>query len=304
MGEGIAQNFAQAGLSVRLVDMDSQILDRCIAQIDANLKLFQEFDLLKEEPLSIKSRIEPFLSERLDDAIRDCDLVVEAIPEMLQLKRDLFAQLDTCRDNIILSSNTSSFTISSIAEGMRTPARVVGLHYFNPAHIMPLVEIHRGRDTSDDVVEVARELMLRIGKKPILVRKEVPGFIVNRIQAAMGRESNYLIEEGVVTPEDLDTAAKTSYGFRLACLGPMQQADMNGLDTITRAFSHIAKALSNATEPSPILVEKVRRGEFGVKSGKGWHDYTGRSRAQIMENRDRQLLQQLVLFNKREGIKG
>ena len=303
MGEGIAQNFAQAGLSVRLVDIDRQVLDRCIAQIDANLKLFQEFDLLKEEPLSIKSRIEPFLSERLDDAIRDCDLVVEAIPEMLQLKRDLFAQLDACRDNIILSSNTSSFTVSSIAEGMRTPGRVVGLHYFNPAHIMPLVEIHRGRDTSDDVLEVARELMLRVGKKPILVRKEVPGFIVNRIQAAMGRESNYLIEEGVVTPEDLDTAAKASYGFRLACLGPMQQADMNGLDTIMRAFSHIAKALSNATEPSPAVVEKVRRGEFGVKSGKGWHDYTGSSREQIMENRDRNLLQQLILFNKREGMK-
>jgi 3-hydroxybutyryl-CoA dehydrogenase len=193
--------------------------------------------------------------------------------------------------------------MSSIAEGMRTAGRVVGLHYFNPAHIMPLVEIHRGRDTSDDVVAFAREFMVRIGKTPILVRKEVPGFIVNRIQAAMGRETTYLIEEGVVTPEDLDTAAKASYGLRLACLGPMEQADMNGLDTITRAFSYISKSLSNATEPSPTLVEKVRKGEVGVKSGKGWHDYSGRSRAQIMENRDRNLLELLVLFNKRKGIK-
>ena len=187
MGEGIAHNFAQAGLSVRVVDRDKHILDRCLVQIDANLRLFLEFGLLQEEPSSIKSRIEPFLSQQLAEATQDCDFVVETIPEILQLKRDLFAQLDSCRRDIILSSNSSSFTISAIAEGMRTPDRVVGLHYFNPAHIMPLVEIHHGHHTADEVIEVTAELMLRVDKKPILVRKEVSGFIINRIQAAMGR---------------------------------------------------------------------------------------------------------------------
>ena len=300
MGEGIAHNFAQAGLSVRLVDQDKQILDRCLAQIDANLGLFLEFGLLQEEPSSIKSRIEPFLSQHLAEAIQDCDFVVEAIPEILKLKRDLFTQLDSCRQDTILSSNTSSFTISAIAEGLRTPGRVVGLHYFNPAHIIPLVEIHRGQHTEDKVVEVTRELMLRVGKKPVLVRKEVPGFIVNRITGAMEREIDYLIDEGIVTPEDLDTAAKGSYGFRLACLGPMEAEDMIGLDTAMRASEQIFKVLSNATEPSPVLVEKVRRGKLGIKSGKGWHDYTGRSRAEITEERNRKLLQQLVLFRARE----
>lgn len=300
MGEGIAHNFAQAGLSVRVVDQDEQILDRCLAQIDANLRLFLEFGLLPEGPSSIKSRIEPFLSQHLAEATRDCDFVVEAIPEILQLKRELFAQLDSLHQDIILSSNTSSFTISAIAEGLRTPGRVVGLHYFNPAHIIPLVEIHRGQHTEDEVVEVTRELMLRVGKKPVLVRKEVPGFIVNRITGAMEREIDYLIDEGIVTPEDLDLAAKGSYGFRLACLGPMEAEDMIGLDTAMRASEQIFKVLSNATEPSPVLVEKVRRGELGIKSGKGWHDYTGRSRAEIMEERNRKLLQQLVLFNARE----
>lgn len=303
MGEGIAQNFAQAGLSIRVVDQDKQILDRCLAQIDANLRLFLEFGLLQEEPSSIKSRIEPFLSQHLAEAIQDCDFVVEAIPEILQLKRDLFAQLDSCRQDTILSSNTSSFTISAIAEGLRTPGRVIGLHYFNPAHIIPLVEIHRGRHTEDEGVEVTREFMIRVGKKPVLVRKEVPGFIVNRIQAAMGREIEYLIGEGVVTPEDLDTAAKASYGFRLACLGPLETDDMVGLDTVMRASGQLKKVISNAIEPSPTLVEKVRRGELGIKSGKGWHDYTGRTRAEIIEERNRKLLQQLVLFKAREKEK-
>ena len=278
MGEGIAQNFAQAGLSVRLVDQGQEILERCLAKIEANIGLFLEFGLLREEPSSIKSRIEPVLSQYLAQAIQDCDFVVEAIPEILQLKRDLFAQMDSCRQDIILSSNTSSFTISAIAEGLRHPGRAVGLHYFNPAHIMPLVEIHRGHHTEDEVVEVARELMLKVGKNSVLVRKEVPGFIVNRIQGAMKREIDYLIDEGIVTPEDLDTAIKGSIGFRLACFGPMEAEDMIGLDTAARVSAQIFKVLSNKTEPSPLLLEKVNKGELGIKSGKGWYDYTGKTR--------------------------
>jgi len=149
------------------------------------------------------------------------------------------------------------------------------------------------------VVKVTKELMLRVDKQPILVRKEVPGFIVNRIQAAMGREIYHLIDEGVVTPEDLDIAVKSSYGFRLACLGPIEAADMIGLDTALRAGEQLFKVISNATEPPPALIDKVRRGELGIKSGQGWHDYTGRSRMQIIEERNRKLLEQLVLFKQR-----
>jgi len=164
MGVGIAQNFAQAGLSVRVVARRETSLERCLAQIDANLRLFQEFGLLHEEPSSIKLRIEPFPAQHLAEATRGCDFIVETIPEILQAKRDLFAQLDSLPRDVILSSNTSSSTISSIVEGMRTQERVVGLHYFNPAHILPLVEIHRGKYTSDEVVELTRKLMLRVGK--------------------------------------------------------------------------------------------------------------------------------------------
>lgn len=304
MGEGIAQNFSQAGLSVQLIDLDQRILDRCLAQIEANLRLFLEFDLLHEEPSSIMSRIKPVLSRHLGQAIKDGDFVTEAIPEVLDLKRDLFAQLDSCRNDIVLSSNTSSFTISAIADGMRTPGRVIGLHYFNPAQIMPLVEIHRGQHTEDEAVEVARELMMRVGKKPVLVRKEIPGFIVNRLTGAMEREIDYLLDEGIVTPEDLDTAVKASYGFRLACLGPMEAEDMIGLDTAARASGNIFKVLSNKTEPSPLLLEKVDKGELGIKSGKGWYDYTGKTREEISDNINRRLLRQLALFNARKKEDG
>jgi 3-hydroxyacyl-CoA dehydrogenase len=300
MGEGIVQSFAQGGLLVRAIDKDSSILERCLKQIEANLRQFERYDLLQEKPAIIKARIKTYLSSQLSEALQGCHFVVETVPELLDLKRAIFAQLDSLPRDVILGSNTSSFTISSIAEGMRTSERIVGLHYFNPAHIIPLVEIHRGKRTSDEAIESARELMVRIGKKPVLVRKEVPGFIINRLTGAMEREVDYLLDEGIVTPEDLDTAVKSSFGFRLSCLGPMEAEDLIGLDTSARSSTNVFKVLSNKTEPSPYLLEKVNKGELGIKSGKGWYDYRGRTREQIMEETNDRLLQQLVLFKERE----
>ncbi|MFC1868630.1 3-hydroxyacyl-CoA dehydrogenase family protein [Thermodesulfobacteriota bacterium] len=301
MGAGIAQNFAQAGIHVSLVDQENEVLNGCLSQIDANLKLFSEFGLVDEDVSTIKNRITPCLAEDLTQVMDRCDFLVEAIPEILELKKDLFGQLDSLPRHVILASNTSSFTITSIAEGLQNPGRIVGLHYFNPAHIIPAVEIHRGKHTSEDTVNVTRELMLRVGKKPIIVQKTVPGFIINRLTGAMEREIDYLIDNGIVTPEDLDTAVKASYGFRLACLGPMEAEDMIGLDTSARVSERMFKVLSNSTEPSPKLLEKVDKGELGIKSGKGWYDYTGRNREEVAEKINRRLLKQLALFKSVEG---
>jgi 3-hydroxybutyryl-CoA dehydrogenase len=303
MGEGIAQNFATAGLSVRLVGREKDRLSACLKQIGANLRLMSEYGLLKEETSSIQTRIDTSIMEDLDEATKGCGLIVETIPEVLQIKRELFTKLDGLPDKVILASNTGSLTITSIAAGMRTPGRIVGLHYFNPAHIVPLVEIHRGTGTTDETVEAARTIMVQVGKTPVLIRKEISGFVINRIQSAMSREANYLIDEGVITPEDLDEAAKASYGFRLACIGPMEQQDLGGIDTLSRGMQIIYKTLCNTTEPAPHILEKVRRGEVGIKSGKGWYDYQGRSRAEILEERDRKLLEQLSLFAKRKASK-
>ena len=300
MGADMAFDFARAGFDVRMVDQNSEILEKGLTRIDADARLFREFGLLTEEPAAIRSRVTPCLSAELAKATEDCDFVMEAVPELLDLKRTLFAQLDELDPRVILGSNTSSLTISDISENLKHPQRVVGVHYFNPAHIIPAVEIHRGRDTLDAVVDATLGLMRAIGKKPVLVRKEVPGFIINRLTGAMRREVDYLLDEGIVTPEDLDTAVRASYGFRLACLGPMEAEDMIGLDTAARASGNIYKVLSNKIEPSPHLLEKVEGGELGVKSGKGWYDYRGKSREEVGLDINRRLLKQLALFAAQE----
>jgi 3-hydroxyacyl-CoA dehydrogenase len=138
--------------------------------------------------------------------------------------------------------------------------------------------------------------MIRTGKKPVMVQKAVPGFIINRLTAAMEREIDFLIDEGIVTPQDLDIAVKASYGFRLACMGPMAQEDMIGLDTSARVSGNVFKVLSNKTEPSPGLIEKVKKGELGIKSGKGWYDYAGQTQEEVNDKINRRLLKQLALF--------
>jgi 3-hydroxybutyryl-CoA dehydrogenase len=303
MGEGIAQNFAQAGLEVCVADNNSAMLERCGRQIPANLETFKEFSLLDEEPAQIMDRITFKSVEEmadLGDLASDVDYAVEAVSENLELKQSIFAILSDRRDDLILASNSSSLTISEIAQNLKNPGNVVGLHYFFPAHIVPLVEVHSGKDTLPDAITCTIELAKRVGKRPIHVLKEMPGLIVNRIQAAYNREVTYLLEQGVASAEDLDMAAKASYGFRLSCLGPLQIHDLNGLDIVLKAGGKTRKAIFNGTESSPLLVQKVEAGELGVKTGKGWHDYTGRTREEVLDESNRKLLKQLVTFNEQE----
>ena len=301
MGPGIAQNFAESRLSVQLTYRNKERLEQSLSQIEANLRLFEEFGLLKEDISSIKSRIHPITIQGLADALERCDFVVETIPEDLQLKKELFARLDSCRDEVILSTNTGSFTISDIAEECRTASRIIGLHYFNPAHIMPLVEIHYGPQTQEEIIATTKALMLRVGKIPIIIRKEIPGFVVNRLQAAVGREIDYLLDNSVVSPEEIDIAAKACYGFRWSCIGSIESWDMVGLDLVSAGSGILYKSLSNSTEPSRTVAEKVQKGKLGIKSGQGMYDYTGKSKGEILEEKNRRLLKQLALFRSLES---
>lgn len=301
MGVGIAQSFAGAGIGVRLFDLNQQVLEQSLARIHANLRLFEAFELVNEPPATILSRIEPVATANLAEGTTGCDFIVESVPEVLETKQRVFAQLDTLPLEVIIASNTSSMTMDTLTDGLKTPRRMVGLHYFNPAHIIPAVEIHLGKATAKQVVARTQALMIRTGKKPVIVRKSVPGFIINRLTGAMEREIDYLIDEGIVSPEDLDVAVKASYGFRLACMGPMAQEDMIGLDTAARVSGNIFKVLSNKTEPSPVLMQKVKNGELGIKSGRGWYDYSGRTREEINETINRRLLKQLALFRSTEN---
>jgi 3-hydroxybutyryl-CoA dehydrogenase len=297
MGIGIAQNFAQTGLTVYLADINREILDKALAQVEANLIQFQEFGLLKEPVSLISARIRPVLRSALNQYLPECQYIVEAIPEILIEKKKLLAEIEESNAGGIISSNTGSLTITELAKGLKNPSRVIGVHYFNPAHIIPAVEIHQGPETSAETVESTRRLMLKTGKKPVMVRKEVTGFIVNRLTGALTREIGYLLDEGIVTPEDLDIAVKGSIGFRLSCLGPMETEDMIGLDTSVRVSERIFKALSNTTEPSLALVGKVNAGELGIKAGRGWYDYRGKSTGQVLEENNRKLLSRLAALN-------
>lgn len=296
MGEGIAQTFAQRGFNVRLLARREEPLTRALGQLRENIRQFIEFELIQETVEQVTGRIEGVVTTDMSQAVKGCSYVVETIQELLEPKKELLRALQAADPDLVIGSNTGSFTIDSLAEGMPRPENVIGIHYFNPAHIIPLVEIHRGSATSDAAFEQTRRLMQASGKKTVLVRKEVPGFIVNRLTGALEREIDYLLDEGIVTPEDLDVAIKSSIGFRSACLGPMEVEDMIGLDIAAVVSGRVFKVLSVATEPSPILVEKVNKGELGVKAGKGWYDYGGKTRAQVLEERNRLLLRQLKLF--------
>lgn len=301
MGVGIAQSFAEAGLNVRMIDIRREAVDQGVALVKANLALFEEFDLLKEKPEAILARIEPTTSTDTAENARGCNFIVETIQEVLESKRQIFAQLDSLSSDVIIASNTSSMTMDTLTEGLKTPERMLGLHYFNPAHIIPAVEIHKNKATTEEAVARTKALMIKTGKKPVVVLKSLPGFIINRLTGAMEREIDNLLDEGVVTPEDLDIAVKASYGFRLSCMGPMEAEDMIGLDTAARVSGNVYKVLSNRTEPSSELLEKVSRGELGIKSGKGWYDYTGQTREQVTNKINRRLLRQLALFRSVEN---
>jgi 3-hydroxyacyl-CoA dehydrogenase len=234
MGEGIALNFAQAGLKVTLVARHKETLDSAIAQISENLAQFAEYGLITETPEAVVARIKTVPTNDVTELVKECDFIVETVPEVLETKRAILEQIMAVSGNVSIASNTGSMTIDMLVEGMKYPERVIGVHYFNPAHIIPLVEIHRGSATTDGVYAETKALMESVGKKTVLVRKARPGFIVNRLTGAFEREIDYLLDEGIVTPEDLDVAIKNSIGFRFACLGPMEVEDMIGLDTAAR----------------------------------------------------------------------
>lgn len=301
MGEGIAQNFAEAGIHVRLLDVDKASLDRCMAQISANVELAREYGLITDAVVDILKRIEPVLSAVPAGDVGDVQAVIETVPEIAGLKQSIFAQLDGLPESVLLCSNTSSMTMSMITNNMATAHRTVGLHYFNPAHIIPAVEVHRGTETSDDAIARACALLRRIDKVPLKIGKEIPGFAINRLTGALSREIANLLDEGVVTAGALDEAVKASLGFRLAWVGPMEGADYIGLDTDARVSGAVFGGLSNRADPPRELLEKVAAGDLGVKTGKGWYDYGDKPREVLLEQRNRKLLRQLAAW--REGKK-
>lgn len=268
MGHGIAEVVAIAGYEVWMADIAEDILKNAMEKIRWSLGKLYEKGQLRETVESVISRIRT--STSLDEVLRDADFVVEAVPEKLELKREIFKKADEVTPpHAILATNTSSLPITEIAEATKRPDKVVGMHFFNPPPLMPLVEIIRGAKTSRETVEVTFQLAKKLGKQPVVVNKDVPGFIVNRILARVMNSACWIVAKGLADHVAVDSALKYKLGFPM---GAFELADYSGIDV----FYYVFKAVSErgyAAHPCPLFEEKFNANEYGVKTGKGFYQY-------------------------------
>jgi 3-hydroxybutyryl-CoA dehydrogenase len=277
MGHGIAQDFALAGFPVRLHDQEPDCLKRAPIRIEENLRRLAARGLFDANRIpGALERIS--VHARLEDAIADADLVIEAVFEDLPLKQDLFARIESvCSEQAIIASNTSSLMPSRLAQRLKHPARLVIAHYFNPAYLIPLVEIVPGPATSEATVRIVAELLTKLGKRPVVLRKEATGFVANRLQLALFREAISIVERGIAAPEDVDRVVRYGFGRRLAAAGPFEVFDLAGLDTILAVASQILPDVVTAeaaARPVPESFRKaVERGDLGVKTGRGFREW-------------------------------
>jgi 3-hydroxybutyryl-CoA dehydrogenase len=222
----------------------------------------------------------------------------------MELKKELFRKLDQwAPPHAILASNTSGLSITEMGGATNRPEKAVIVHGINPPHIIPIVEIVRGEKTSDDTAEIAYRLMKKVGKVPIRVLKEAPGFLYNRLHFALWREALYCIENGIASPEDIDLFMTAGYGFRGAQIGPMKVCDLGGLDTFSIVATNLFPHLSDAQEPPAILRNMTAAGRLGAKSGSGFYEYPPAVLRKTIKERDRRLLNQLKLFRSLEKEK-
>jgi len=269
MGHGIAQVFARAGHPVVLTDPDAAVLGAAVARVERNLR---EEGL---DPAPVVARIA--VEASLEAAVAQADLVIEAAPEQLDLKQQLFERVaQSAPAQAILASNTSVIPITSIGEGLAPDARrrLVGTHWWNPPHLIPLVEVVRTAFTADEVFEATFDWLAAVGKQPVKVMRDVPGFIGNRLQHALWREAIGLVEDGVCDAEAIDQVVKHSFGLRMPVLGPMENADLVGLE-LTRAVHRLLfPALRSDTTASPLLDRLIEAGHVGMQSRQGLRTWT------------------------------
>jgi 3-hydroxyacyl-CoA dehydrogenase len=267
MGTGIGLLFAAKDFDVTLLAYDEAEVESAKQVVNENLNLLVTNEIItaakKENALK---RI--FYTTNLEQAAKSADFGIECIVENLQLKQDYFKKLDElCDPDVILCTNTSAISITEIAMKAVHKERIIGTHFWNPPFLIPLVEVVRTVDIKDEVAEKTCDTLRRAGKKPIVVKKDVPGFIANRMQNALGREAVSIIENGIADPKDVDDAVKYSFGMRLGAIGPIEQIDSIGADLCLSISSYLYKYLENSSEPSPALAEKVEKGELGFKTG-------------------------------------
>ena len=270
MGHGIAQVFAAHGHPVWLVDTDYTILATAPQRIRANLAQLAAHGAGDEVAIdAIVARVS--LAQNLAEACAGTNVVIEAVSEKMDLKQRIFAELDRlCHPDVILCSNTSVMSITEIASKSQGRERILGTHWWNPPYLVPLVEIVRTVDTARRCIDAVYDMLVRVGKKPVRVHKDAPGFVGNRLQHALWREAFALIDDGICDAATVDEVVRSGFGLRLPILGPVENADMIGLDLTLAIHDYILPHLNRDTQPSTTLRDRVAEGKLGFKTGAGF----------------------------------
>ncbi|OLC92872.1 MAG: 3-hydroxyacyl-CoA dehydrogenase [Thaumarchaeota archaeon 13_1_40CM_3_38_6] len=272
MGHGIAQVSAMAGYNVTLRDIESSLLDKALEKVKWSLsKLVEKQKITRIEAERIFNRITPEVN--LERSLKDTDLLIEAVPEDLGLKKKVYTDVDKfAEEKTVYASNTSTLPITEMAVLTGRPERFIGLHFFNPPQLMRLVEVIPGRSTNQDTIDTALDFVMRVGKEPVLCRKDVAGFIVNRIFIPLVHEAAYCLDRDGVSMTQIDSAVKYKMGFPM---GIFELADYTGLDVIFKATSEMYSRDNKIVNPHPKIKELVDAQNFGQKTGKGFYEYSG-----------------------------
>ena len=289
MGSSIAQILAQKDCVVLLYDVEEKALQRSLDLIDINQKgLVSQGKLTQSQSDHCRGMIQHTLDKK---CFEKADFVVEAILEKMEAKHAFWREIsEQVPPQAILTSNTSGLSLTEIAKAVTLPGRFVGMHWINPAHLIPLVEVICAQLTDENVARVVYDFAKQVGKKPIMVQKDAPGFVLNRIQFAVLREALHIVENEIATAQDVDNVLKFGLGMRYAAIGPFETADLGGLDTFGAIAHYLFPELSDAKTVSPLLADLVKRQEYGVKSKKGFYDYSGGKDQDAIRHRDELLL--------------
>lgn len=273
MGKNIAFVLTvNPNLTITITDIAEQDVN---AGIRENCRQLLEHGIITEQELESRLSRVVFTTDKKSNYVKDADLVIEAVFEDMAVKRKTFNELEAvCSSDTIFCTNTSVMSPTEISAELKYRSRFVGTHFWNPAHLIPLVEVVKSDETSDETAETVMTLLASVGKKPILCKKDVPGFVANRMQHALWREAISIVENGIADAETVDEAVKYSFGLRLPQLGPMENADMVGTDLTYSIHDYILPYLESSDKPSPLLTELRDHGDLGFKTGKGFQRWT------------------------------
>jgi len=290
MGAGIAAGFIAKDIPTVILGRSQEKAEACL---DKAIELAKKIGMSKDSATKDDSAIKKLQLVGILESWQDweqCSWIIETVAENLELKQKVFQYLDqVVPGDIPIGSNSSGFPISKIAEGLKTANRMMGAHYFMPAEVVPLVEIVMGQKTELKYAELACDLYKNIDKKPVLVKKDIPGFLANRIQHALMREALSLVQEGIATPADIDDAVRYSFGFRYAAVGPMTQKEISGWDGMANAAKEIYPSLSNITALPPKVVQLMAEGKTGMKAGEGFRKWTPEEIKTVSDSYSRRL---------------